>query len=382
MGKWGGILKGSILIISGEASGELHGAELVRAIRKLSPDTQFFGVGGEQMRQAGVELLYDVIHLEVVGVWEALLSLGYHRKLLKELISFAETHRLSAIVLIDYPYFNLHFAHRVKHLSTPIIYYIAPQVWAWYPGRIKKIARLVDKMLVILPFEEELYRQQGLKVEFVGHPLLEEVVAELDRSSFCKKYNLDEESEIVSLLPGSRQREIKYLLPPMLQSIPLLQRARKINFIISLAERVDRRLVERMAKPYLPQVTLVERDTYNVIKNSDLMVVTSGTATLEAAVLGTPMVVVYKLTFPGYLLAKLLVRVKYISLVNILAGREVVTELLQYRVTARNIAKEVLRLLLNPTVKEGVKKELLGVRAKLGTPGASHRAARAVLQFI
>lgn len=375
-------MKGSILIISGEASGELHGAELVRAIRKLSPDTQFFGVGGEQMRQAGVELLYDVIHLEVVGVWEALLSLGYHRKLLKELISFAETHRLSAIVLIDYPYFNLHFAHRVKHLSTPIIYYIAPQVWAWYPGRIKKIARLVDKMLVILPFEEELYRQQGLKVEFVGHPLLEEVVAELDRSSFCKKYNLDEESEIVSLLPGSRQREIKYLLPPMLQSIPLLQRARKMNFIISLAERVDRRLVERMAKPYLPQVTLVERDTYNVIKNSDLMVVTSGTATLEAAVLGTPMVVVYKLTFPGYLLAKLLVRVKYISLVNILAGREVVTELLQYRVTARNIAKEVLRLLLNPTVKEGVKKELLGVRAKLGTPGASHRAARAVLQFI
>lgn len=375
-------MKGSILIISGEASGELHGAELVRAIRKLSPDTQFFGVGGEQMRQAGVELLYDVIHLEVVGVWEALLSLGYHRKLLKELISFAETHRLSAIVLIDYPYFNLHFAHRVKHLSTPIIYYIAPQVWAWYPGRIKKIARLVDKMLVILPFEEELYRQQGLKVEFVGHPLLEEVVAELDRSSFCKKYNLDEESEIVSLLPGSRQREIKYLLPPMLQSIPLLQRARKMNFIISLAERVDRRLVERMAKPYLPQVTLVERDTYNVIKNSDLMVVTSGTATLEAAVLGTPMVVVYKLTFPGYLLAKLLVRVKYISLVNILAGREVVTELLQYRVTARNIAKEVLRLLLNPTVKEGVKKELLGVRAKLGTPGASHRAARAVLHFI
>jgi len=370
------------LIISGEASGELHGAELVRAIRKLSPDTQFFGVGGERMRQAGVELLYDVDHLEVVGVWEALLSLGYHRKLLKELISFAETHRLSAIVLIDYPYFNLHFAHRVKHLSTPIIYYIAPQVWAWYPSRIKKIARLVDKMLVILPFEEELYRQQGLKVEFVGHPLLEEVVAELDRSSFCKKYNLDEESEIVSLLPGSRQREIKYLLPPMLQSIPLLQRARKINFIISLAERVDRRLVERMAKSYLPQVTLVERDTYNVIKNSDLMVVTSGTATLEAAVLGTPMVVVYKLTFPGYLLAKLLVRVKYISLVNILAGREVVTELLQYRVTARNIAKEVLRLLLNPTVKESVKKELLGVRAKLGTPGASHRAARAVLHFI
>lgn len=375
-------MNGSILIISGEASGELHGAELVRAIRKLSPDTQFFGVGGERMRQAGVELLYDVDHLEVVGVWEALLSLGYHRKLLKELISFAETHRLSAIVLIDYPYFNLHFAHRVKHLSTPIIYYIAPQVWAWYPSRIKKIARLVDKMLVILPFEEELYRQQGLKVEFVGHPLLEEVVAELDRSSFCKKYNLDEESEIVSLLPGSRQREIKYLLPPMLQSIPLLQRARKINFIISLAERVDRRLVERMAKSYLPQVTLVERDTYNVIKNSDLMVVTSGTATLEAAVLGTPMVVVYKLTFPGYLLAKLLVRVKYISLVNILAGREVVTELLQYRVTARNIAKEVLRLLLNPTVKEGVKKELLGVRAKLGTPGASHRAARAVLHFI
>jgi len=375
-------LNGSILIISGEASGELHGAELVRAIRKLSPDTQFFGVGGERMRQAGVELLYDVDHLEVVGVWEALLSLGYHRKLLKELISFAETHRLSAIVLIDYPYFNLHFAHRVKHLSTPIIYYIAPQVWAWYPSRIKKIARLVDKMLVILPFEEELYRQQGLKVEFVGHPLLEEVVAELDRSSFCKKYNLDEESEIVSLLPGSRQREIKYLLPPMLQSIPLLQRARKINFIISLAERVDRRLVERMAKSYLPQVTLVERDTYNVIKNSDLMVVTSGTATLEAAVLGTPMVVVYKLTFPGYLLAKLLVRVKYISLVNILAGREVVTELLQYRVTARNIAKEVLRLLLNPTVKESVKKELLGVRAKLGTPGASHRAARAVLHFI
>jgi len=375
-------LKGSVLIVSGEASGELHGAELVRAIRELSPDTRFFGVGGEKMRQAGVEVLYDVDHLEVVGIWEALLSLRHHRSVLRGLISFAEKHRLSAIVLIDYPYFNLYFAQKVKHLNIPIIYYISPQVWAWYPSRIKKIARLIDKMLVILPFEEELYRRQGLRVEFVGHPLLEEVVAELDRRNFCQKYNLDEGAEIVGLLPGSRQREIRYLLSPMLQSIPLLQRVRKLNFVVSVAERVDRRLVERVAEPYLSQVTLVEGDAYNVIKNSDLLVVSSGTATLEAAILGTPMVVVYKLSFPGYLLAKLWLRAKYISLVNILADREVVTELLQYRVSARNIAQEVLRLLLNPAVKEGVKKELQGVRAKLGTPGASRRAARALLQFI
>ncbi len=375
-------MNGSILIISGEASGELHGAELVRALRNLSPNTRFFGVGGVRMRQAGVELLYDVDHLEVVGVWEALHSLGYHRRLLKELISFVETHPLSAIVLIDYPYFNLHFAQKVKHLRIPIVYYISPQVWAWYPGRIKKIARLVDKMLVILPFEEEFYLSQGLKAEFVGHPLVEEVEAEFDRSSFCEKYHLDKEAAIVSLLPGSRQREIKYLLPPMLQSIPLLRRAHKLNFVISLAERVDRKLVESVAKPYLPQVSLVERDTYNVIKNSDIMVASSGTATLEAAILETPMVVVYKLTFPGYLLAKLLIKVKYISLVNILAGREIVKELLQFKVTAKNIAEEVLKLLQNPTVEEGVKKELLRVKEKLGTPGASHRAARAVMQFI
>ena len=375
-------MKGSILIVSGEASGELHGAELVRAIKELSPDTRLFGVGGERMRQAGVEVLYDVDHLEVVGVWEALLSLRYHRKVLKGLISFAKENRLSAIVLIDYPYFNLHFADKVKHLNVPIIYYISPQVWAWYPGRVKKIARLIDKMLVILPFEEELYRQQGLRAEFVGHPLLEEVVAELDRRSFCEKYNLDEGAEIVGLLPGSRQREIKYLLPPMLQSIPLLNKVQKLNFVISLAERVDRRLVEEVAKPYLSRVTLVKGDSYNVIKNSELLVATSGTATLEAAILGTPMVVVYKLSLPGYLLAKLLVRVKNISLVNILAGREVVTELLQYRATARNIAQEVLRLLLDPAAKEGVKRELHKVKAKLGTPGASLRAAKAVLQFI
>jgi len=370
------------LIVSGEASGELHGAELVRAIRELSPDTRFFGVGGERMRQAGVEVLYDVDHLEVVGVWEALFSLRHHRKVLKGLISFAKEHSLSAIVLIDYPYFNLHFARKVKSLRIPIIYYISPQVWAWYTGRVKKIPRLVDKMLVILPFEEKLYRLQGLKVEFVGHPLLEEVVAELDRRSFCEKYNLDEREEIVGLLPGSRQREIKYLLPPMLQSIPLLQGERKLNFVISLAERVDRRLVERVAKHYLSQVTLIEEDNYNVIKNSDLLVVTSGTATLEAAILGTPMIVVYKLSFPGYILAKLLIRVKYISLVNILAGREVVKELLQYRVTPRNIAQDISRLLLDPAAKEKVKRELQRVRAKLGTPGASLRAARAVLQFM
>lgn len=375
-------MSGSILIVSGEASGELHGAELVRAIRELSPDTRFFGVGGERMRQAGVEVLYDVDHLEVVGVWEALFSLRHHRKVLKGLISFAKEHSLSAIVLIDYPYFNLHFARKVKSLRIPIIYYISPQVWAWYTGRVKKIPRLVDKMLVILPFEEKLYRLQGLKVEFVGHPLLEEVVAELDRRSFCEKYNLDEREEIVGLLPGSRQREIKYLLPPMLQSIPLLQGERKLNFVISLAERVDRRLVERVAKHYLSQVTLIEEDNYNVIKNSDLLVVTSGTATLEAAILGTPMIVVYKLSFPGYILAKLLIRVKYISLVNILAGREVVKELLQYRVTPRNIAQDISRLLLDPAAKEKVKRELQRVRAKLGTPGASLRAARAVLQFM
>jgi lipid-A-disaccharide synthase len=372
----------SIAIVAGESSGELYGAQLAEALKKLIPGITLFGIGGEKMEVAGVELIQRCESIAVVGFSEVISKLPQVMKAKRRLLKRIRTKKPQAVILIDFPDFNLHLAKTIKPLNIPIFYYVSPQIWAWRRSRIQQIARLIDKMLVILPFEEEIYRQAGLPVEFVGHPLVDMVKADLNRENFCKKYHLSTAKPIISFLPGSRDKEVKKLLPSMLESIPFINRMLDAHFILQLAEWIDQDTIDTYVNAFKKTGTLIIGDAYNVIKNSDIVILASGTVTLETALLGTPMVVLYRLSTPTYLIARLMVKIKYISLVNLLAGEQVVTELIQHEVKGKNIASEVMKIWQNPVKRDEMKKKFSAIKSSLGDGGASDRAARIILESI
>ena len=375
-----------LLIVAGEASGDLHGASLVRQLRGLEPDLRVSGVGGEQMRAAGVELLYDQRHLAVVGITEVLSHLRDLRQAMAVLVDAALQPQVDGIVLIDYPDFNLVLARRVRRRrpDLPIIYYISPQVWAWRRGRLRTIARLVDRMVVILPFEEELYVAAGVDVRSVGHPLLDVVREAGDRGAFAVAHQLPQDAEWVGLLPGSRRAEVRRLLPRMLEAVALLQRERQRLFLVPTVPSVDpevyRVALARASEAVRATVRLIAGSYYPLLRHSSAVVVCSGTATLETALSDTPMVVVYRTSWLTYNLAKLLVRIRHIALVNVVVGRRVVPELVQGGVTGQAIARELSVLLEDPAARARVQQAFAELRRRLGKPGASVRAAHAVLE--
>jgi len=375
-----------VMLVAGEASGDLHGASLVRAMRALGADVEAFGVGGDRMQAAGVELTYHMRKLAVVGITEVVRHLGDVRRALAGLTEAAAARGADVVVLIDYPDFNLTLARRLRKRfpDLPIVYYISPQVWAWRSGRVKKIARLVDLMLVILPFEKEIYDASGLRVEFVGHPLLDVVTLGADRAAFGRRHGPPPRDTWIGLLPGSRRAEVERLLPPMLEAAEsLLLRVGRPRFLVPVSPSVDLDVYETVlaAFPGLADHTyLIRDDYYAALEHSTVAAVCSGTATLEATLTDTPMVVVYRTSWLTYNLAKSLVRVRDIALVNLIAGRRAVPELVQGEVTGPRIAEE-LRTLLNEHARRGsVLTALAEVRESLGEPGASARAARAVLE--
>jgi len=372
----------SLMIVAGETSGEFYGAKLTEGLKELIPGIKLFGIGGAKMEEAGVELLHRCEDLAVVGLSEALSKLPEVIRAQRKLLNRAKEERPKGIILIDFPDFNLNLARKIKPFKIPIIYYISPQVWAWRPSRIKKIAQLVDKMLIILPFEEEIYREAGVEAEFVGHPLIDFVKADLNREEFCEKYRLLKNKPIISFLPGSREKEVKRLLPPMLQSMPLIKRSIDAYFILQIAEWISRDAFSKLLDSVRQYGEIIIGDTYNVMKNSDLVVLASGTAALEAALLGTPMVVLYRLSKFTYFLGRLMVKIKDISLVNILAGERVVAELLQSQANGKNIAVEVANLWQNPSKKEEMKSCFKAIRDSLGNGGASFRAAQLIAEMI
>lgn len=375
-----------VMLVAGEASGDLHGASLVNAMRAVGADIDAFGVGGDRMQAAGVDLTYHMRKLAVVGITEVLSRLGDVRQALRGLTDAAVRREVDAVVLIDYPDFNLMLARRLRRRlpDVPIIYYISPQVWAWRSGRVRSIARLIDLMLVILPFEEDLYAGSGLRVEFVGHPLLDVVRVGADRAEFAERHGPPARDTWVGLLPGSREEEVERLLPPMLEAAEvLLMRVGRPRFLIPLSPGLDRELYEGMLARFprlAGYVYLIHDDYYATLEHATVAAVCSGTATLEATLADTPMVVVYRTSWLTYNLAKSLVRVRDIALVNLIAGRRAVPELVQGEVTGPRIADE-LRTLLNEHARRGsVLSALAEVRSRLGEPGASARAARAVLE--
>ena len=363
-----------LAVVAGEASGDQHAASVVAELKKLSPQLEIFGIGGELLRGEGAELLFHARDLAIVGLFNVVRHLGMYRRVFATLIQRIEVEKPDVVLLVDYPDFNLRVARRCKEMGLKVVYFISPQIWAWRRGRVHDIARYVDHMLVILPFEEAFYREHNVKVTYVGHPIIDQIagVDRRERSGGALR---------VALLPGSRRREVDDLLPAMLEAVKILRAGRDVEPFIVQAPTIDRGQLEALVAASDVHVPIVERDRGEAVAAADVAISSSGTATLEAAALGTPVVVMYRLGRLTYQLARYLVRLPYFSLVNIIAGREVVPELMQDEVTGPNIADAVARIVA-PERYAQARRDMDEVRQKLGDRGASRRAAEAIMASV
>jgi lipid-A-disaccharide synthase len=372
-----------ILLVAGEVSGDLHGFHLVKAIHRIDPEIQFFGVGGEGLERAGMKLLYHSQSLSVVGITEVLLKLGSILKALRGLKKSLDREKPDLVILIDFPDFNLRLAKIAHRKGIPILYYIGPQIWAWRPKRIKLISRLVKKMIVLFSFEVPLYEAAGVDVEWVGHPLLDIVKPVLSKEEAFRQFGLDPNRRTVGLLPGSRIHEVERLLPPLLASAHLLQKEiPDLQFIIPLAPGIPKTMLSSRMKKISVPLKLVEGLTHDVMNLSELLIAASGTATLEGAILGKPMIILYKVSLPSSWVARALIRVDHIGLVNLVAEKEIAPELLQREVNPQRIADEAFRILRDPILSRKMTDSMGEVRQKLGDPGAAQRAAHIVVSLL
>ena len=373
-----------ILLVTGEASGDHHGALVVQALRRLRPDVQVTGIGGQELAAAGMELLYHVRDLSVVGLLEILPRAGNilaAYRLLKKRLSGHDKPDL--LVLIDYPDFNLRIAAIARKHKVPVLYYISPQIWAWRQGRAKKIARLVDRMAVIFPFEAPFYEKVGLDARFVGHPLLDHDVRVGNRQETIKGFNLTGARPIIGLLPGSRPSEINRLLAPMLDAAGIIKkRFPDAGFVIPVAQGIDSEHVRAMAGQRNVAAAVVPGSFHQVLDVCDLVLVASGTATLETALMGKPMVIIYKVSPLTYLVGRLMIRVPWIGLANIVAGKQVAPELIQHDASPQRIAAEACGILADPGRMAAMREGLSGIKTALGQPGCSQRVAALIEEML
>lgn len=362
------------MIIAGETSGDLHGAKLVKAMQKKNKGLFFCGIGGQALKETGVDILIDAHEISVVGITEVFSKIPNILRSLRMVKKSFKTMRPDLLILIDFPDFNLHVAATAKKIGIPVLYYISPQIWAWRPGRVKKIDKLVDHMAVILPFEENFYRKQKIPVTFVGHPLLENSLPtkEMIRDKWMDNI------PAIGLLPGSRHGEIERHLPVMIDAARiLLKKIGTIKFIISLSPDVEEKHIKDIVKKYKGDVDfeIAAGNVRKVFERSKVVVAASGTVTLESAISGTPMVIIYKVSPMSFRLGKAMIRVKNIGLVNLIAGKEIVPELIQEKASSNRIADAVSKMLSDPSGLKQLSLELLDIRDKLGGPGASERVA-------
>jgi len=367
------------MIVAGEPSGDAHAAALVRALRERG-ELDFFGATGPLMRDAGVETVVNSDELAIMGIVEVGRVFSKFLSAFRKLKAAAIERSPDAVVLVDWPEFNLRLASSLHRRGLKVIYYISPQLWAWRPGRVRRIERDVDLLLSILPFEVEWYKAHNVgHVEFVGHPLSGEVKARYGREEFCRRNDLDPSRPIISFLPGSRIKELQRILPPMLDAIVLLRGSHpEIQPVVVLAPS---RTAAEAAEIMSGNVKLIEQQTREALTASDAAAICSGTATLEAALLETPMVVVYKESAINWHTLGRLITVPHYGLVNLVAGREIAIELMQDQLCGENLAQEILKL-LEPETNKTMRATLRDVAHKLGDPGASQRAAQQILHYI
>lgn len=372
-----------ILIVTGEASGDLHAANLIRAARELAPGLSFFGVTGERMRAAGCETLLPAEQIAVIGLVEVLRHLPTIWRAFKTVTAtFNGPQRPDLLVLVDFPGFNMRLAKAAKRAGIPVLYYITPKVWAWRQGRAKKLARVVDRLAVIFPFEPEFYRPYNVPTDYVGNPLLDEFADYQQRQVTPRPY-IRADRRMVGLFPGSRRSEIHYNFDTLLQAAERLHRQRpEIGFLMPLAISLDRSDIERrIAESGLP-IELIADDIYGVAASCDVVLAVSGTVTLQVALAGTPLAVLYRAAALTFAVAMRVVKIEFISLVNIVAERQVVRELLQDAATPEALAAEALRLLEDTAYRAQVCSGLAEVREKLGESGCSGRVAKIMLDMV
>ena len=395
-------------MVAGEASADLHGSNLVKAMKASCPGLTFCGIGGVNMKQAGVKILVSSSDMAVVGLTEVLQRLHTIFRAANKLKATLKTHHPDLLILIDYPEFNLYMARIARRLKIPVLYYISPQVWAWRRGRVKKIAKRVDRMAVILPFEEQFYRKRGVNVDYVGHPLLDafkcatrnlqqnpevkgrrsEVRSQKNKrqhpvSSPKSGSSTSIQNPVVGLVPGSRREEIRNMLPVMIRSAEILKiRYPDLRCLLPLAKTIEPEFVDTFIRKTSLNIEVHQGDIYEVLDRCRIALVTSGTATLDTAIMAVPMVIIYKVTPLSYRIGKILIKTSFIGLVNLVAGERVVPELIQDEVTPERLADEALTLMGNEHVREKMITKLHVIRKRLGEGGASERTAKIAVEMM
>ena len=367
----------TIMIVAGEASGDMHGAALVREMSKINPSLNFYGIGGSQLEKTGVNLLVNNASMAVMGITEIVSKLRSILKILAMMKKSLDDNRPDLVILIDYADFNLRLAKAAKKKGIKVFYYISPKVWAWRGGRIEQIKRLVDRMAVIFPFEVNTYAAKGYTVHYVGHPLVDMVKPHYTKQDSRNKIGVPANETTIALLPGSRLSEVTKLLPQMLLAAEIIsQKIPGAQFVLPLADTLEEKIISDIGKNSPVKIKVIAGKTYDVIASADLAIVASGTATLETGLLGVPMIIIYKVSLFSELIGRMFISVQHMGLVNIIAGKTIAPELIQSDVNGQRIASEALAILLNHEKKQEMITELQDIRSKMGEPGAAGRAAK------
>ncbi|MPL68929.1 Lipid-A-disaccharide synthase [bioreactor metagenome] len=369
-----------IMISVGEASGDLHGASVANALKLACPDIKLFGMGGQAMRQAGVDIVYDIADLGVIGIVEVVKNLPRLFKLRDMLAEVMEREKPDVLVVVDYPGFNMRLAKIAKKKGIPVVSYISPSIWAWGKGRAKEVAETVETVAAIFPFEAEAYQAAGAHVTYVGHPLVDIVKPTMDKDQAYRHFGADPTKPVLLLMPGSRQQEILSLLPDMLAAAEkIVTKVPDCQIFLPVASTISREMLHNILGNYKVSVNLTDGNNYDLMNIADVGIAASGTVTLEAALMNLPTVIIYRVAAMTYLLGKFLVKIPHISLPNIIAGREIVPELLQGDVNPDAIARHTLEILLNKGIRNEMLDELHQVNQKLGECGAVRRVADTIL---
>jgi lipid-A-disaccharide synthase len=374
--------KNKLMIITGEVSGDLIGASLIRELKSFKHDLKITGIGGDRMRSEGMDLIYHTDKMAFLGFVEVVKHIPFIRKVQKKLIDVIKNEKINCVVLIDYPGFNLSIAKKLKPLGIKIIYYVSPQLWAWAKGRVKKVRKLVDKMLVVFPFEAEFYNKENVNVEYVGHPLVERInqYRFLSKDEFFSKFKLEKGKEILLVMPGSRKQEVKAIFPEVIKAATKLAQQFNLQVVVARSKNISEKYLQQDNDS--GKFTTIEDHNYELMKYSHFGIIKSGTSTLEAGFFALPMIVVYKTNPLTYMIGKQLVKLDRIGMVNILLDEMVVPELIQNEANPVNIFNIASKILSDNQAHENVKHKLGRVKEKLGSDGASKKAARSILEIL
>jgi len=373
-----------VLIVTGEASGDIHGAHFIEELQALDPAVRFYGVGGQRMEKAGCDILIPSCELAVVGLVEVLSHFPQIKRAFNRLKGlFGGPDRPDLLVLIDFPDFNLRLARQAKKAGIPVLYYVSPQVWAWRRGRVRKIAEVVDKLAVIFPFEPDYYRGLDIDVRYVGHPLLDEAGVRTEREDYLASLGLDPKRPVAGIFPGSRRSELRFNLETMVETAALLQgRFSEVQFLVPMAATLSRESIQGPFEAAGVRAIFVDENIYDVANACDAVLSVSGTVTLQTALVGTPMAILYRMAPLTYAVGRRLVRVDHIGLANIVAGKPVVREFVQHAARPEALAAEMERLIFDKDYADGMRKELLKVKDRMGEAGCSKRVAAMALEML